>query len=428
MTIWQNSARGSLLAAFALVSAFGAAAQDKPEKLTILSHKVHNTVATGDQGGDVTADWTAANGIGAEWVTMDTGPLHERMFRELSLPETSIDIAFLLNTRAVQSVTGLLEPLDEYMAKDPIEDFDDVFGGLVDAMTFDGKLYGIPFRHASSCFHYNERILNEHGIARPTTMEELVEAAGQLTFERDDGTKVHGFLINGEGYANVVDIARAWDGDFITLDYRVATTEPGMMKAVQTLADLYQAEVLPTNWAAIKDEEVNTWLQTGRAAMAVASCGRNRIYNDPEKSQEAGNIKTVALPVSAEFQDRFEVAPAKVEFWTMVIPKNARNKDLSWSLIKSMLSKENTLKAALNGNGPVRASTYDAPQMAEQLPYAAEEKAVLLVGRVPLPPFDDAAKASDIFVEEIQAAVLGMKPVEDAMASAKERVEPLLPQ
>jgi len=93
-----------------------------------------------------------------------------------------------------------------------------------------------------------------------------------------------------------------------------------------------------------------------------------------------------------------------------------------------MLSKENTLKAALNGNGPVRASTYDAPQMAEQLPYAAEEKAVLLVGRVPLPPFDDAAKASDIFVEEIQAAVLGMKPVEDAMASAKERVEPLLPQ
>jgi len=427
MNLWKESARASVLA-FALTAAFGASAQDKPEKLTILSHKVHNTVATGDQGGDITADWSADNGIAVEWVTLDTGPLHERMFRELSLPETSIDIAFLLNTRAVKSVTGLLEPLDEHMAKDPIEDFDDVFPGLVDAMTFDGHLYGIPFRHASSCFHYNERILNERGVAPPTTMEELVEAAKALTFERDDGTKVHGFLINGTGYANVVDVARAWDGDFITLDYHVATTEPGMTKAVQTLADFYQAGVLPTNWAAIKDEEVNTWLQTGRAAMAIASCGRNRIYNDPEKSEEAGNIKTVALPVSAEFKDKFDVAPAKVEFWTMVIPRNAQHKDESWSLIKTMLSKENTLKAALNGNGPVRASTYDAPEMAEKLPYAAEEKAVLLVGRVPLPPFDDAAKASDIFVEEVQAAVLGMKPVEDAMASIQQRVEPLLRQ
>jgi multiple sugar transport system substrate-binding protein len=135
----------------------------------------------------------------------------------------------------------------------------------------------------------------------------------------------------------------------------------------------------------------------------------------------------VALPVSAEFQDQFDVAPAKVEFWTMVIPKNAQNKELAWDLMRTMVSKENTLIAALNGNGPVRASTYDQPEMKEQLAYAEEEKAVLLVGRVPLPPFDDAARASDIFVEELQAAVLGMKPVADAMQSVKDRVEPLLP-
>ena len=121
--------------------------------------------------------------------------------------------------------------------------------------------------------------------------------------------------------------------------------------------------MLPTNWAAIKTEEVNTWLQTGRAAMTTTSCGRNRIYNDPEKSQEAGNIKTVAMPVGEDFKDQFDVAPAKVEFWTMVIPKNSQHKELAWSLVRAMLSKESTLAAALNGNGPVRASTYDAPEI-----------------------------------------------------------------
>lgn len=76
----------------------------------------------------------------------------------------------------------------------------------------------------------------------------------------------------------------------------------------------------------------------------------------------------------------------------------------------------------------MRASTYDAPEIQKTLPYAAEERAVLQVGRVPLPPFDEAAKAGDIFVEEIQAAVLGMKPVEQALADIESRVQPLLPQ
>jgi multiple sugar transport system substrate-binding protein len=424
-------ARQLLISAATLAVAFAPAgpvlAQDKPDALTIISHRVHQTVATGEQGGDITKAWQDENGVGIEWVTLDTGALHERLFRELQLPETTIDIAFLLNTNAVQGLTTRLEPLDQYQEADPIEDFDDFFPGLVDAMTFDGQLYGVPFRHASTCFHYNERILAEKGIEPPQTMEELIDAARALTFERDDGTRVHGFLINGQGYANTVDLARAWNGDFITLDYKVATTDEGMMKAVQLLRDFYEEGVMPSNWTAIPDEEVNTWIQSGRAAMTTTSCGRNRIYNDPEKSQEAGNIKTVALPVSAEFQGQFDVAPAKVEFWTMVIPANSQHKELAWDLIRTMASKESTLMAALNGNGPVRASTYDAPEMKDQLEYGDSERAVLLVGRVPLPPFDDAAKASDIFMEELQAAVLGMKPVEEAMQAVEDRVTPLLP-
>jgi multiple sugar transport system substrate-binding protein len=425
MTIWRSAA---LLGVASLALTASAQAQDKPENLTILSHRVHQTVATGSQGGDITEGWQKENGVGVEWVTMETGPLHERIFRELALPETSIDIAFLVNTRAVRGLTNLLEPLNAYQEEDPIEDFDDIFPGLVGAMTFDGELYGIPFRHASTCFHYNERMLEERGIERPQTMEEVIEAAYDLTYEAEDGTQVHGFVIMGDNYANIVDIARAWDGDFITLDYKLAVTAPGMTKAAQTLRDFYEQGVLPTNWAAIKTEEVNTWLQTGRAAMTTTSCGRNRIYNDPEKSQEAGNIKTVAMPVGEEFQDKFEVAPAKVEFWTMVIPANSQHKELAWSLVREMLSKESTLQAALNGNGPVRASTYDAPEIRDTLPYAEEERAVLKVGRVPLPAFDEAAKAGDIFVEEMQAAVLGMKPVEEALSHIESRVQPLLPQ
>lgn len=422
---WTKTGLSALAIAVGITGA--AQAQDKPDKLTIISHRVHETVSTGEQGGDITAVWQEANGVGTEWVTLDTNALHERLFRELQLPDTTIDIAFFLNTRAVESVTKLLEPLTPHQEANPIEDLGDIFPGLIAGMTFNDTLYGVPFRHASSCFHYNARLLEERGIEPPKTMEELIAAAHELTYEAADGTQVHGFVIAGDGYANTVDLARAWNGDFITTDYKVTTTGEGMMNAVQTLRDFYEAGVLPKNWAAIKDEEINNWMQTGRAAMTTTSCGRNRIYNDPEKSKEAGNITTVALPASEKLQGEFAVAPAKVEFWTIVIPKNSKNKDLAWDLVKTMLSKDSTLAAALNGNGPVRASTYDNPAMKEKLAYADAEKSVLLVGRVPLPPFDNAAKAADIFVENLQAAVLGIMPVDEAMADVEKRVTALLP-
>src|SRR5690606_31806516 len=104
-----------------------------------------------------------------------------------------------------------------------------------------------------------------------------------------------------------------------------------------------------------------------------------------------------------------------------------RSKDLAWQFIKSMSSKEATVAAALNGNGPIRNSTYDDPRIVEKLPYAAAERQVLAVSRVPLPAFDEAARAADYFKEEAESALLGMKTPQQAMDDLAARVEPLLP-
>ncbi len=410
--------------------ALGAAgwAQDKPEKLTILAHRVHRSVITGDKGGDATAQWSKRSGIAIEWVTLDTGPLHERLFREASLSSTSVDLGFLLNTRATPNITNLLEPLDALMKANPLEHPADLFPGLVAAMKFSGKTYAVPFRHATTGFHYNEAIFKERGVPIPKTFEDVIAAATKLTFTRTDGTQVFGFLIEGDNYPNVIDMARAYDGDFITGDFKLRVSEPAMLRAVQTMRDFYAAGVIPRNWTAIKGEEVNTWMQTGRVAMTITSFGRTQFYNDKEKSKHPGDIKVMALPAARDFKGRFpDAAPAKTEFWSMCIPKSARNKTYAWSLIQELSSKANTVKAALNGNGPVRASAYADAAIASMISYAAAEAATLKVARVPIPAFDNAAKAGDIFVEELQAAVLGRKGVALAMDDVARRVKPLLP-
>ena len=404
-------------------------AQAAGDPLNVFAHRVMKTVATGTQGGDITEEWHKASGLDVNWTTFDTDPLADRLFREAGLSDSVVDVGFILNTQVVPRVASLFEPLDAYMAKDPIETPADVFPGLMSGMSVGGKQVGIPFRHASSGMHYNEELLAERGFKNPpATIEEMIEMARACSYKRADGTQVTGLVLPGLTYPNVIDLARAWDGDFITMDYKIAASQPPMIKALTTLRELYTAGAFPRGFSTITTEDVSTWMQTGRAAFCLQSMGRNKLFNDPTKSKFPGKIKTIAVPISATLKSKYDVAPAKVEFWGMAIPRNAKRKDLSWSFIKAMVTKKSTIGAALNGNGPVRNSTYDDPNFTASVPYAEQERRVLKVARVPIPAFDNAARAGDVFQEEAEAAVLGMKTPEAAMASLVQRVTPLLPK
>lgn len=405
--------------------------QAGPQTLQVISHRVHNSVTTTGDGGDIVADFVDASGVqNVEWITLGVQEIHQRMFREATLPSTTIDVAFILNNQVSPRITELFMPLDEFLAQNPIENLEDISPGLREAVTFGGQLYGIPFRHATSALHYNSQFFEERGIdGPPETIEEMIEMIPELTYTRDDGTQVYGFLIPGQGqlHANHVDLARAWNGDFITTDYEVAASEYGMVKAIETMKSLYQEGLLPQSFTAIANTDLNTWMQQGRVAMTFSSTGRNRFYNDPEQSSFPGVFETVPIPISEEFADEFDVAPAKTEFWSIMIPRNADNPELAWEFIKFISSQENTIRAALNGNGPVRGSAYEDNRIQEQIPYWDAEQQILQVARVPLPGFENAGQAADLFTQYAQQAIVGNLSAEEAMDRLAREVQPLVP-
>jgi multiple sugar transport system substrate-binding protein len=117
---------GACAAASRAVLPRGLAAQDKPAKLTIIAHRVHQLSATEGPAGDPTASWRARTGVGLEWVTLDLNAIHDRLFREASLRNSQISVGFMLNARATADAMKLFEPLEPFMAKAPIEDFGDI--------------------------------------------------------------------------------------------------------------------------------------------------------------------------------------------------------------------------------------------------------------------------------------------------------------
>jgi multiple sugar transport system substrate-binding protein len=409
----------------AALAAWPGLAQGKT--LTALGHRVHQTCATTGPGGDATEAFRKPTGASINWVTFgDTNAIHERLLREVTLGETSIDVGYLLNGRALPRNLKLFEPLDTLMKEAALEAPDDFAPGLIAPLKLDGALHGIPVRHATNALIYNEALLEERGVSKlPTTFEEMVELARKLTFKREDGTQVYGLAFTAVFASNFLTLARCLGGDYMTTDGKLVAAEAPMVKALTILADLNKAGVLPRNFATVNNEEITTWMQQGRAAMTINPFARLVTYNDPSKGKYGGRFKSLLPPMAADLVGKVNFAPT-VEYWSLVIPKNSKQKQLSWELIRALGSKAGTMAMALNGNGPTRISTYSEPALKAAMPYAADEAAALKASRIHLPAFDEQARAHDIFIEETQAAVLGLKPPQAAMDDAVKRVKPLL--
>ena len=117
---------------------------------------------------------------------------------------------------------------------------------------------------------------------------------------------------------------------------------------------------------------------------------------------------------------------AMTEIWSMAIPKNSKQKELAWDLVRELSSKENTVRIALNGNGPVRPAAYSDERLKTKLSYTQQEEKAIKSALVVPSGFNASLEALTIFKEESQAAVLGRKTPEQAAEAMQSRIEPLV--
>lgn len=395
--------------------------------VTVLSHKVHENVArglvAGTTGGDVAGEWAKANNVTLNWVTGNIDPIHDRLGRELSLSESSVDLAFVINKFHTPRIAALLEPLDERIAAEPIEILDSIPEPLKKALMHDGKLTAIPFRHATTGLHWNKTLFAEQGLDHaPRTLDELLEYARKMSYTRSDGTRVAGLIMNsGDEHVAVLTLLSAFGARLFDDDGKVVANTPEMIRGLSTMAELYKEGVLAQNYATMTIDDVITAVQNGQAAMAIDPFARYAVYNNPESSKFPGQIDVVVTPSAVNPK-----GTAITEIWSMAIPRNAKNKDLAYSLMRALSGREATIRIALNANGPVDPTAYSDARLQEKLPYTEAEARALRIAQVIPSSFDRSIEAAAIFREESQAAVLGLKSAEDAAAAMQARIERLV--
>ncbi len=309
---------------------------------------------------------------------------------------------------------GLLEPLDEYLAKDNI-DTGNYVQGAIDASTIDGSLYGIPFRSETYVLFYNVDMLKEAGFTEPPkTWDDVLEIAAACT--KDDKA---GYGICGANYGNVsfqyITMLRCLGGDILTDDNKASALDT---EAAIQAAELYDQlkQYAPASYLENSNVENRTLFASGKVAMYLTG-----IY-DAETIAEANpdlNFACAMVPTGNDSERKTILGG-----WSVGISECSKNKEAAAKFVEFLTSTEiasmytNTFTGT--GEPAARFADYDASIMdanKEALQYA---KALPAVGAI--------VPIRQTIFDNIQLALAGSEDAKTAILDASDKVNELLAQ
>lgn len=107
-----------------------------------------------------------------------TGDYNQAMQTKIA-SKTAPDVYYLDVSLATQYMSkGVLAPLDEYLDKNDVTDFE---SNLLKGYQLNGKTYGLPKDYNTLGLFYNKDMLAQANVQVPTTWDELTTAAQKLT-------------------------------------------------------------------------------------------------------------------------------------------------------------------------------------------------------------------------------------------------------
>lgn len=201
-------------------------------------------------------------------------------------------------------------PLDEYIAAAG-DNYEDMYGSLSTALlTYDGKVYGIPYAGNTFKVFYNKTMLDEKGITIPETwsLDEFRAIAAQLT-DKEAG-------INGVtfpyGWQDIIYAPANLSGWFMAKYDENGNPVPNFddeifKTTMQAAKDLADVDGSAPNFATLTAESINRrqTLAAGKAAMIADGPYtlvwlQNYMFNDPGEGPLTFELGVADLPYVTE--------------------------------------------------------------------------------------------------------------------------------
>ena len=234
------------------------------------------------------------------------------------------------------AAAGFVAPLDDIAPPEAVADLKkDVAGFALSDMTYDGKLYGLPYYADTISFVYNKKILEDAGIAVPTTWEEVTAAAEKLKAGGMEHPIVYEF---DQELPNFFDafVAQAYGrgGDLFDKDGTALFGDPqnAAYKQLEWLADAFKKDLVAQE---THESKIIPSMNTGRHAFTIVYNYVLAAMNNAAEQPLAGQFALAPMPGEAHATLGF----TKFYSITAEAAKDPARAEAAWKFVNYMAGK-----------------------------------------------------------------------------------------
>jgi putative chitobiose transport system substrate-binding protein len=304
--------------------------------------------------------------------------------------------------------------LDERVGK---SDRDQYLPKIWQANMLNGKSFGIPWYLSTSITIYNQDLLKQAGISQPpTTYEELAQVARQMK----EKTGKYAFFMTfvPEDSSEVLQSFVQMGAEVLNDQGKSAFNSPAGKAVFQYWTDLYQQGLLPKEVLTQGHRRGIELYQSGE--IALLSTGAQFLKTIETNAPAIAKVSASAAQISGKTPKN------NVAVMNVVIPRNTDQPDAALKFALFITNNANQLSFAKAAN--VLPSTTQAlqdsyftniPATAPPLDQARSISANQMKdAEVLLPNIKDIKELQKMVYDNLQAAMLGEKSVDQAVADA----------
>lgn len=309
---------------------------------------------------------------------------------------------------------GWIRNLDDIVSPAERREF---FPAALQAATFEGRLYAVPWYVDAGVLFYRRDLLERHGFAPPRTWPELVRTARAI-LDREQDPALKGFVWQGKQYEGLVctalEFIRSHGGDLPAGD------EAAIVEALTFMRSLITEGISPQSVATSDEETTRHQFEAGHAIFM-----RNWPYAwtifQREDSPLRGKIGLAPLP-SAPGQ----ISSPVLGGWTLAIPTRTAHAKEAGQLLRYLTSPEvqETIAKEI-GYNPTRPALYRRGSFPRHGPRLEDLYPVLEAAR-PRPVTPYYLMLSQAWQPELSAALVGTKSAPAALASLRRQTAYIL--
>jgi len=317
---------------------------------------------------------------------------------------------------------GLLNPLDEFVEANGGKELTNQYNQfLINAMTINDKLYGLPHEGDALVIYYNTEIFEDAGLDPdnpPETWEEFIDASKAITNSAENRW-AFGMLAH-PSIANIW--MQSWylanDSNFFNEDYTdtLIDSKKGI-EALKFYTELYTKHgVIPPGPTDVDYSAALNLFAEERVAMIVGPYATYGGIFNANPSLE-GKVKMMLFPG--------EVKASSGRGTVFSIPYGSKNTEAAWKLIQYINKSENQMKFYKEASMlPTKIEVFEREEIKNNPELDVMKEAIN--NAVSYPIYKNWNEANRHIVDALHASLLEIKTPEEASVDAANEIRKIM--